>query len=112
MHGVRIGSTRQRFGRFTELGVNPTESPLVKKYARSICLMAKAKILAVSDDQWTVGNDAICRRPLLLIDAALFGGRDNDLMFPAAATAIVTTPVLQYWKNDARPSHRKLEFLN
>lgn len=70
--------------------------------------MVQAEIFTMSHDQWSIVNDSISRSPFLLFDAFLFVGRDDDLMLPAAATTVVTTPVLQNRKYDARRSHDAL----
>ena len=105
MHRIRIGSAGQRLCRFTELRVNPTETLIIQKNTRSIGLMIKPKIPAVRYDQRLIHSDAVGGCPFLFVDALLFICGNDDLVLPAAATAIVTALVLQNRQNDARSSH-------
>ena len=105
MHGIRIRAARQWFRRFAKLRMNSTQPAFIQKHARTIGLMVQSKVFAMSNDQWAIINDAVSRRPFLFINTFLFVSRNDNLMFPAAAATIVTTPVLQNRKYDAGLSH-------
>ncbi len=110
MNSIRVRAAGQRFGCFTKLRMYPTQAFLIQEYAGSVSLMIQSKTIPMGNDQRSIINDTVSCLPFLLINSFLFFSSDDNLMFPAAATAIVTAPVLQNRKNDARPSHDEGDF--
>jgi len=105
MDGIRINTARKRLCGFAKLRVYSAQAFFIQKHAGSIALMIEPKVFALNNDERPISRDSVVGRPVLLFDPLLFFRRNNDLMFPAAATTIVATPVLQNRKNDAGTSH-------
>jgi hypothetical protein len=105
MNGIRVNLAGQRLGWLTMLRMNATQTLFIQEDTGPILAMIQTPCGSQRNDQGSIHGDAIGFCPSLFFDPPLFFFGDSNLMFPAAASTVVATPVLQHRKNDAIVSH-------
>jgi hypothetical protein len=85
--------------------MNSTQALFVQKDTGPIVAMIQTPCGTEWNNQRAIVGGAVSFRPALFLDPTLFFFCDPNLMFTAAASTVVATPVLQHRKNDALVSH-------